>query len=199
MMVYDSRPSAAILSGRVPAPRWPPWTTPVGSVCTDSWSKQVLGEGPNKGHTDPCCSLERGLLGSVLGPPLLLVLFWLLFKTFKTFHPSWVLHDKTVFSWRVYTENEGGGPNACWFLTTEPVLSLPIQPKRVVSPTTIVGNMIFRYTLCQQCNPSVPPVNVMDCGLSHRKTDMWAKVFPFLPPFFLNKAQHIGAATERGD
>lgn len=80
---YDSRPSAAILSsGRVPAPWWPPWTTPVGSFCTDSWSKLILGEGPIRGHADPCCSLERGLLGSVLGPPLILFLFWLLFKTF---------------------------------------------------------------------------------------------------------------------
>lgn len=71
-----------------------------------------------------------------------------------------------------------------------------IQPKRVVSQT-IVGNMIFHYTPCKQCNPSVPSVNMIDCGLSLWKTDMWGKVF--FPPPPPNKAQHIGAATESGD
>lgn len=57
-----------------------------------------------------------------------------------------------------------------------------IQPKRVVSQT-IVGNVIFHYTLCKQCNPSVLSVNMIDCGLSPCKTDMREKVFfSFFPP-----------------
>lgn len=76
------------------------------------------------------------------------------------------------------------------FLTIEPILSLPIQPNRVVSLTTIVGNMIFHYTMCKQCNPSVLSVNMIDCGLSQKKTDTWAKVF--FPPSFKQSAAHRG-------
>lgn len=45
------------------------------------------------------------------------------------------------------------------------------SPKRVVSRTTIAGNMIFHYTLCKQCNLSVVSINMIDCGLSRGKSD----------------------------
>lgn len=38
--------------------------------------------GQSKVTLTPVAALKGGLLGSVLGPPLFLVLFWLLFKTF---------------------------------------------------------------------------------------------------------------------
>lgn len=49
--------------------------------------------------------------------------------------------------------------------------SIQIQSKRVVSVTTIAGNMIFHYTLCKQCNPSVLSIKMIDCGLSQKKSD----------------------------
>lgn len=73
--------------------------------------------------------------------------------------------------------------------------SIHIQPKRVVSVTTIVGNMIFHYTLCKQCNLSVLSINMIDCGLSQEKSDTSGKK----KKFFSNKAQCIQAATESGD
>lgn len=60
--------------------------------------------------------------------------------------------------------------------------SIQIQPKRVVSVTTIVGNMIFHYTLCKQCNLSVLSIKMIDCGLSQEKSDTSGK-----KSFFLTK------------
>lgn len=73
--------------------------------------------------------------------------------------------------------------------------SIQIHPKRVVSVTTIVGNMIFHYTLCKQCNPSVLSIKMIDCGLSQKKSD----TLRGKKSFFSNKAQCIQAATESGD
>lgn len=65
--------------------------------------------------------------------------------------------------------------------------SIQIQPKRVVSGTTIVGNMIFHYTLCKQCNLSVLPINMIDCGLSQEKSDTSGK-----KKFFQQSTVHSG-------
>lgn len=53
--------------------------------------------------------------------------------------------------------------------------SIQIQPKRVVSETTIVGNMIFHYTLCKQCNLSMLSIKMIDCGLSQERSDISGK------------------------
>lgn len=71
--------------------------------------------------------------------------------------------------------------------------SIQLQPERVVSETTIVGNMIFHYTLCKQCKLSVLPVRMIDCGLSREKSDTSGK----RKSFSLNKARRIQAATEK--
>jgi len=75
-------------------------------------------------------------------------------------------------------------------------LSIQIQPKRVVSGTTIESNVIFHYILCKQCNLSVLSIKMIDCGLSQEKSDTSGKRKVF---FFFNKAQSIQAATESGD
>lgn len=63
--------------------------------------------------------------------------------------------------------------------------TIQMQPKRVVSVTTMVGNMIFHYTLCKQCNLSVLPIKMIDCGLSRQKSDASEKsFFPTKPRAF---------------
>ncbi len=67
-----------------------------------------------------------------------------------------------------------GKANECVLMfvsANAPTLSIHIRPKRVVSVTTIAGNMIFHYTLCKQCNLSVLSINMIDCGLSQEKSD----------------------------
>lgn len=81
----------------------------------------------------------------------------------------------------VETESESKWVCACVSLY-QSTHSIQIQPKRVVSVTTIVGNMIFHYTLCKQCNLSVLSIKMIDCGLSQDKSDM-----PGKKSFFLTK------------
>lgn len=40
--------------------------------------------------------------------------------------------------------------------------------------------MIFHYTLCKQCNLSVLPIKMIDCGLSQEKSDTSGKKSSFL-------------------
>lgn len=72
------------------------------------------------------------------------------------------------------TERESKRVCACVSLY-QSTHSIQIQPKRVVSVTTIVGNMIFHYTLCKQCNLSALPIKMIDCGLSQEKSDTSGK------------------------
>lgn len=100
--------------------------------------------------------------------------------------------DRGALRWK-----QKGKANECVLVqvcTKAPTLSIHIQPERVVSVTTIVGNMIFHYTLCKQCNLSVLSINMIDCGLSQEKSDTSGK-----KKFFPNKAHCIQAATESGD
>lgn len=100
------------------------------------------------------------------------------------------LEEERVRKWQwgtaMETERESKWVCAC-VSSYQSNHSIQIQPKRVVSVTTIVGNMIFHYTLCKQCNLSVLPIKMIDCGLSHEKSDTSGK-----KSFFQQSTVHSG-------